>query len=315
MRIFAIAATVIAGLAFFYLNQLGNAGTAEVTIASADDVPENKNAAILGLMAGCEVGVPVAGIVGVNGREDVLSGPSASSKAIVNTKATDALGKIHYQSVDHSQTVRRLCEEGEWTLMEVVTPDWLTHVRGWVPSASLRAIQSTASGKRVYVDADFSWDGDTRKYAEEIVTVINQISQENNKCGTIDTGTLSLSSSRSTPNKSVFYVTCGTGGQAFNVWFSPDDVKSGTSLAAIEPIGQSAATSDCKEAATAAATHPSTVDFDMLAATYGALPSGRASLESRFTAKNGFNLELSFNIRCLFDGNSMIESAIWESAF
>jgi len=314
MRIYIIAAIVAAGLAFFYFNQPGNSGTAEVSMASAADVLEDKDAAVTGLVAGCEIGAPVSGVVGVNGREEVLSGPSASSKAIVNKKATEALGTIHYQSVDHSQTVRRLCEEDEWTLMEVVTPNWLTDVRGWVPSASLRGIERTASGERVFVDADFSWDNDTRKYAKEIVTIINQISQDNNKCGTIDTGTLSLSSSKSTPNKPVFYVTCGTGARAFNVWFSPDDVKAGTSFAAIEPIGQSAATAACKDVAIAAATHPSTVDFDLFAVSYGALPSGRASLESRFKAKNGFNLELSFNIRCLFDGNSMIESAIWEAA-
>jgi hypothetical protein len=69
--------------------------------------------------------------------------------------------------------------------MEVITPEWLIDVKGWVPSAALRRIERTSSGERVFVEADFSWDGDTRKYSKEIATIINQISQENEKCGTI----------------------------------------------------------------------------------------------------------------------------------
>lgn len=272
----------------------------------------NADVAVSGLVPACEIGVPVSGIVAVAGDTTVYSGPSETSDAVVNAKATAALGSTHLQSIDQSQTVRRLCEENDWTQMSVVTPEWLTHVNGWVPSSALRQIERTASGQRVYTDADFGWYDDTRPYADQIVAVVNQITRENKNCETVDTGTVSLSPSRSSASDPVFFITCGTGAAAFNVWFRPDDAKADTSFAAIQPLDQTRATSMCQSAAASAANHPSTVSFDLFSTSYSAHPSGRASVQSKFKATNGFNLELAFNIRCLFEGAALIETSIWE---
>jgi len=42
--------------------------------------------------------------------------------------------------------------------------------------------------------------------------------------------------------------------------------------------------------------------------------SGRSRLVSQFTAQKFINLELTFSIDCLFDGDSFIEVAILEVA-
>ena len=100
----------------------------------------------------------------------------------------------------------------------------------------------------------------------------------------------------------------------FNVWFRPDEVTDQShSFAAIKPIDRTVAVNSCEAAAKNAATHPSTVDFSrIMDLGYAALPSGRSEVVSSFTAKNAFNLEIKYQIRCLYDGNQMIEASIWE---
>ena len=42
-------------------------------------------------------------------------------------------------------------------------------------------------------------------------------------------------------------------------------------------------------------------------------PNGRTQVQSSFTAKNSFGLELKFNISCLLDENGFIEGNISEA--
>ncbi|PRD43134.1 hypothetical protein C5748_13085 [Phyllobacterium phragmitis] len=250
-------------------------------------------------------------IVAVTGEYEPRATPEQDGAKIKNVKASEALGKTHYHQIDSSTTVRRLCDHGNWTEVRIVTPEWLTHVQGWVPTKVLRVIERTAAGGRVYVEDDFFWDDDTSKFKPEIVAVVNQIAREHDGCSTIDTGTVAKSPSRSKPGDPVFFVTCGSS-QPFNVWFRPGDAKK--TFKPVAAISQGDAVLACEKAAKAAATHPSTVDFSrFLDVAYSARPVGRVSLDSTFTAKNAFNFELKYRIRCLFDGSTLIESQIVES--
>jgi len=248
----------------------------------------------------------------VSGEYELRSGPSQSSSRIRNEKASEITHTDQYQQVDNSTTVRRLCNDGEWSEVQIVEPDWLNFVRGWVPSHFLREITKDESGARVYVADDFIWDKDTRSYQREIVASVNMIARENSRCSKIDPSSVAKSPSRSAPGNPVFFVTCNEGASAFNVWFAPGDLASGRHFAATPNIEQSSAIALCEIAAKEAAMHPSTVNFSTADAIFSQHPSGRSRLIASFKARNSFNLELTFRISCLFDGGTLIETLIAE---
>lgn len=69
-------------------------------------------------------------------------------------------------------------------------PGLADHVKGWVPNEALREIERTASGCRIYVEADIYWDDDTSQFKPKIVAVVNKIARENLNCGQIDTSSV-----------------------------------------------------------------------------------------------------------------------------
>ena len=260
-----------------------------------------------------EGGVQINDLVAVTGNFDLRSEASVSSDKVKNEKASKILGKDQFHRIDNSTTVRRLCVQSEWTEVRIVTPDWLTHVRGWVPNEALREIERTKHSVRVYVEADFYWDKDTSRYKDEIVAVVNKIANDNKRCKPIDTSSVAKSSSRSREGDPVFFVTCGSGSGVFNDWFRPTDAGNNVQFAAKEPLPKNLAAEVCENAAKTAAIHPSTVEFSRLwDFAYLPYPSGRARVISSFKAKNSLNLELKFRIDCLFDGNRLIETNIAE---
>ncbi|WP_411035323.1 hypothetical protein [Shinella sp. BYT-45] len=254
---------------------------------------------------------PVGTVVAVKADYEIRQAPGENAGRVVNEKATSILKTTHYHRIDPSTSVEILGCEENWTEIRITEPSWLASVRGWAPNEVLRDIERTADGARVYVENDVAWDGDTSRHKPEIVTMINKISREHAGCSSIDTGSLARSASRSKPGDPVFFVTCDPSGTPFNVWFRPGDVE--RTMTAARPIGQADAVQACEEEARRRATHPSTVDFSrFLDVAYSARPDGRVSLTSSFTARNGFNLEQTFAIRCLFDGNTMIEATVSE---
>ena len=261
-----------------------------------------------------EGGLALRDVVAVTGEQELFSSPKLDAPRIKNEKASKALGRAHYHQIDYSTTVRRLCAQSEWTEVQIVTPDWLTSVRGWVPNSVLREIERSEDGTRKFVEADFFWDDDTSQFKPQIVAVVNRIARENRNCSTIDPSSVAKSPSRSKPNDPVFFVTCGTGTDVFNVWFKPADAEGGELFLAKTPLDRNAAADACEMAAKQAATHPSTVSFSRVwDLAYIPHPSGRARVVSSFTAKNALNLELKFRIDCLFDGSTLIETNIAES--
>ena len=79
-------------------------------------------------------------------------------------------------------------------------------------------------------------------------------------------------------------------------------------------IGRARALDLCEEYAKAKAAHPSTVQFSkLLNLAVSEHPNGRTQVFSSFTAKNAFNLELKFDIRCLLHEGGLIEASINEA--
>jgi hypothetical protein len=122
-----------------------------------------------------------------------------------------------------------------------------------------------------------------------------------------------MSPSKSKPGKPVFFVTCGAGVKAVNVFFSQEDLAEVQTFKAPVHIDKARAVRLCENYAKSAANFPSTVDFSTfwdLAVTEH--PNGNTTVLSSFTAKNAFGLELEHNIRCLLDPSGLIEANIFE---
>lgn len=282
----------------------GRAAPAARPVAAIDAAPE----------AACEA-TPMD-VVAVTGSHPVHTDPGADTPRLRNEKASKALGKPHFHQIDASTMVRRLCVRGDWTEVQITSPDWLTFVRGWVPRKALRGVETSDDGERVYVEEDFHWDADTRRHKPQIIAVVNRIARDHPGCGSgrIDPQSVARSTSRGSSADPVFFVTCGSGTAAFNVWFRPADAANGTRFVPVRPLARSEATLACEAAAKAAATHPSTVSFSrVMSLSYQTWYSGRARVASTFTARNAFNLELTYAISCLFEGTRMIDVSVAEA--
>lgn len=263
----------------------------------------------------CEQGTPSSRvIVDVKGNDHELrSGPSDKSPRIVNEKATAVFGKTHYQSIDSSVQVQMLCENGDWVKIKVTKPEWLA-TYGWVKREIL-ATPRAGSEARTFTEKDIYWDKRTKPYKEMIIKAVNRIHREDPRCKEdIDAGTVSQSTNRGTPSNPVFFVTCGTGTNVVNVYFSAEDVAAAKTFRAPAHIDRGRAIGLCENHAKRSATHPSTVSFSrIMDLSISEHPNGRTSVQSSFTAKNSFNLTLKYNIRCLLDQNGFIEANINEA--
>ena len=258
-------------------------------------------------------GLALNDIVAARGQVDIRIAPDVNAARLRNEKASKALGEDHFHTLTAGSTVRRLCAQAEWTEFQVVTPEFLADITGWVPNENLEAIAKDAEGSRIFVEGDFYWDGDTSAFKPQIVAVVNRISRENVNCPDPDPQSVAKSD-RSSPTAPVFFVTCGSGMDVFNVWFSPDDADSEETLSAVLPPSQTSAVGACEQAAVNAASYPSTVRFSrVMSLSFQTFMNGNARVRSSFTAKNAFNLKTKYDIICEFTGSEMSGVSITEA--
>lgn len=252
---------------------------------------------------------------GVTGSSiNIRTGPGSQYDRIVNEKATRILKETMYIHIDSTVTIREVCRQGEWSRIQVVEPEYLrdSH-RGWVASRFLRNLETDTTGRRVFTENDFIWDDRIRPYKDIIVAGVNKIHRENERCGQIDPSSAYVSS-KSTPSDPVFFVTCGSGANVFNVFFSKKDVEADREFRAAGHIDKTNAVALCERYAKSVAAHPSTVDFSrFLDLAVNEHPNGRTTVNSTFTAKNAFNLEIKFQIRCLLNSAGLIEANVVEA--
>ena len=252
----------------------------------------------------------------VNGSEVVLhSAPNAKSKKLINQKATEILKTTQYLKIDNTVTVVEECTQGGWSRVRVTEPEWLqnSHI-GLVENSSLRGQKKDSNGIVEFTEADFVWDEKTSPHKKTIIAGVNKIYRENARCKTLDTGTAYISSSKGSSSDPVFFVTCGTGADTFNAFFSKSEVEKGKKLVAAQHIDRSRAIGLCESYAKLNTNNPSTFEFShVMDLAVSEHPNGRTTVTSSFTAKNSFNLELKYNIRCLFDSSKLLEAAISEA--
>ena len=198
-------------------------------------------------------------------------------------------------------------------LMVDFSPSPSTEVATATTTQDVATAAATIDERRVFVEADFYWDDDTSAFKPQIIAVVNKISRENVNCPDPDPQSVAKSD-RSSPNAPVFFVTCGSGMDVFNVWFSPDDAKSDKTLNAVLPPSETSAVSACEQTAVNAASHPSTVKFSrVMSLSFETFKNGNARVRSSFTAKNAFNLETKYDIICEFTGSEMSGVSITEA--
>lgn len=167
---------------------------------------------------------------------------------------------------------------------------------------------------RTFVEADFYWDATLEPHMDIVIRGVNMVHRDNSACSTIDPSSAYISTSRGSASDPVFFVTCGSSTNVFNVFFSKSEVESGAPMPTLVHISRSDAIQGCEDYAKLNASHPSTVSFSRvmdLAVTEH--PNGRTTVNSSFTAQNALGVELKFNIQCLYDSESLLEGVISES--
>lgn len=264
----------------------------------------------------CESGTAADGaVVNVIGSDGHDLRRTPDGEKIVNEKATKILGSTQYQSIDNSTTVQIQCTDGDWARVQIQTPDWLKEHVGWVEHSALSAPLKPGE-VREFTEADFSWDEDTSKAKPAIIKAVNRIHREDPRCkDSIYPSSVAKSDTESkAQKKSVYFVNCGDGAQSVNVYFDAKRADDPTPFRASGHIDKMRAIDLCEAYAKANASHPSTVEFSRfmdLATSEHA--NGRTRVQSSFTAKNSFGLELKFDINCLLDENGFIEGNIQEA--
>lgn len=166
-------------------------------------------------------------VFGVSGSNiELREAPRLAAPKIINEKATQVLRTKQYAVIDKSTRVVEQCRRGDWSRVQVKEPEWLstTHV-GWVPSKVLRPVLRASSGGERFTEQDFQWDSKIFRHKGLIVDSVNRIHREVPGCNVIDPYSAYLSGQRSSPSKPVFFVACGRGAQAFNVYFSESGIE------------------------------------------------------------------------------------------
>ncbi|MCP4763470.1 MAG: SH3 domain-containing protein [archaeon] len=248
-------------------------------------------------------------------RINIRKGPGINFDKIINKKATEILKTTQYITVDNTVTVFEECTKNGWSKIRVTEPEWLrkSH-RGWIASKFIRKKQTDNTGSEIFTENDFMWDKNITPYKKIIIAGVNKVHRENSRCKNIDPSSAYISGSKGTKYNPVFFVTCGKGKNTFNAFFSKSEIEKNTKLTEKKHIEQSKAIGLCEQYAKQHANHPSTVKFSKimdLAVTEH--PNGRTRVNSTFTAKNSFNLEVKFKISCLLDENGIIDANIIES--
>ena len=180
-------------------------------------------------VANCEQGTPVSGTFYVKGSDiNFRAGPGIDHAFVINRKATDVLGKTHYRTLSPSLVLDGRCETVEWLQARIVKADgnavnWET---GWVHK---QFVTGEASDD---MKAGLLWDIDGEsEFTDAEKQVVKRgalkVLRDEANCAEITTGY------RSGSRKGAYYVTCNAknGGSPFNVWFTPDEVETGSTLA------------------------------------------------------------------------------------
>lgn len=265
-----------------------------------------------GRVADCEHGARVSGTFYVKGRNiEFRSGPGQDYDFVVNRKATDVLGKTQYRTLWPSMLLDARCETAGWLQARIVKADgntvnWET---GWVQKQFVTG-EATDDAK-----AGLLWDvAGESEFTETEKQVVRRgalkVLKDEPNCAEIVTGF------RSGSREGAYFVSCNAknGGTPFNVWFTPEQVETGDTLAVPEAYPEQQAWQACERAIRARVSHPSTLDIHhILGYATTVHNNGNRTVIQDFSTKNSFGLELEYSARCLIQPDGTLEIAITES--
>jgi hypothetical protein len=212
--------------------------------------------------------------------------------------------------MEEGRTVREHCRVGNWSKIHTPSSEDVPRLYGWVPSSELRKVATANDGRRIYTTADFEWPKGRVADRTAAVKVMNRIMKERPECETLDHHSLVLNK---TSKDDEFSIPCFTKGEMVSFSFIASDATNGSSFAKVDPIEETDAVVACRSAVLTSATHPSTVGFPL---GYDFRPDdqGRAEVMMSATAKNGFNLELTYKVHCSFHGSKLVDFGMSETA-
>ena len=209
-------------------------------------------------------------------------------------------------SIDHTMPVRELCRSGDWSEVRVLMlPSDIGRAEGWVPTAVLRPVKTGRNGRRIYNAADLEFSDGSHRYEAATLAVINRVMEQDPKCDAINT--LILVDKDSTGAR--LHFSC-FGEPERSIDFSSADASNGrdfTPAQPVEAIKGADAILKCEDAARERLSHPSTADFAMLDVDFKSFDNGAATYSTTVTARNGFNLELKYQVVCEFTGSELTD--------
>lgn len=202
------------------------------------------------------------------------------------------------------------CETVEWVQVRIVKADgkvvnWET---GWVHKqfVTSRASDNMKAGLLWDIDGENEFtDGEKQIVKRGALKVL----KDEANCAEIIDGY------RSGSRKGAYYVTCKArnGGPSFNVWFTPDEVESGTSLTVPTPYPEAQSRQACERAIQARVLHSSTLDmhhfFGYATKVHN---NGNRTVIQEFSTKNSFDVEIQHRARCLILPDGKLEITITE---
>ncbi len=178
----------------------------------------------------------------------------------------------------------------------------------------LIALKDPIDSAYAFTEDDFYWHDNLIPYKKIIIKGVNKIHKEDARCKEIEPATTYISRDRSSSENPVFFVTCGYFPDAVNVFFSKKDVEADEKFKAPVHIDKAIAVDKCEAYAKSEAAHPSTVNFSrIMSLAVTEHKNGNTTVFSTFTAKNSYNLELKYHIKCLVNAEGLIEANINEA--
>lgn len=259
----------------------------------------------------CEVGTPTEGKFYIKKDETPFYlEPDKNSGKVVNSRATEVLGRTQYRDLWTAMVLEGLCETPEWLQAKIVEADGspVDWEAGWVEKSKVRTDASSDQklGLIWNIDGEEDFSSSEKSLIREGAL---RVLRDEDNCKSIITGY------RSGSRKGQIYVTCNAknGREPFNVWFSLDDVRSNKSLSAPTALDESISRKLCIDAIKGNVNHPSTLDINTITgyATRVANNGNREIIQT-FSAKNSFGLKLSYRARCLVMPDGKLEIAINE---
>ncbi|UZP67834.1 hypothetical protein N1030_02345 [Desulfovibrio mangrovi] len=161
----------------------------------------------------------------------IYTAPNKNSKKLVNETVSKILKTTHYHTLDYSSTVNAICSRDDYVFIIISTHSAPNETSGWIPKSSLRIINKTSKGQRIYTIQDIYWDEYTSNNKKQFTNAINYLHQHNTLCmKNIDPETLTKSPSKSTKNHPIYFVTCGNSNEMRNVFFDTHDMREWSSI-------------------------------------------------------------------------------------